>query len=196
MQPIPLMPSIQKQSIRGSFFSAFQEIYLWRFSRYPHVKHLLQLWKCHFAPFMKQKIINLKHLNARLDALYVSVSLRIIPCPSSKRHSANECPLYRIHLLLIVSCYCSREQFSWCLPRAFSTPRAFCFILRSDRFCSQPPVESTSANCSLPLMMILRVLSSATTCVWELMKRAVCVCALWSARVSVCSRGMRALTSC
>lgn len=55
-------------------------------------------------------------------------------------------------------------------------------------FFSHPHTEATSVNCSLPLMMILWVLSWATTCLWEMRKmKSVCVCA----SESVCVRSLK-----
>lgn len=49
------------------------------------------------------------------------------------------------------------------------------FVSFSDLTVFQSPhTKSTSANCSLPLMIILRVLSWATTCLWEPRRWRVC----------------------
>lgn len=126
----------------------------------------------------------------------LSPSLRIFPCPPSKRHSVNESPLYCIHLPIIVSYNCSREQFSWRRPRASSTPRALCFILRSDRF-SVTPIPRR------PPLIVLHLWWWFSQCypkqphVCESSEKwTVCARVLADASVFIRSRGMRALTSC
>lgn len=88
---------------------------------------------------------------------------------------------------MIVSYIWNWEQFSWCCPWASSAPWALCSILRSDHFTvTPPPAEPTSVNCSLPLTEILRVLSSATTCLSEL-RKMTSVCARACELACICS---------
>lgn len=128
--------------------------------------------------------------------LHISLSLRIFPCPSSKQRSANGCPLYCVHLPIIVSYNCSREQLSWRHPWASSTPRALCFILRSDHF-------SVTLIPNWPPLIVLYLWWWFSECYpkqphvcesWE--NGGVCARVLAKACLFVRSRGMRALTSC
>lgn len=109
------------------------------------------------------------------------------PCHSPKeRVSLNECPLFWIHqaiCFLLFPSIIAENNFACRHPWAFSSPRALCVLLRTDRFL----IQSASIICSPPMKMTLRALSWAITCLRELGKWDVWLCSC----ESMCVRSLK-----